>query len=203
MRPARPHLLVNPHRRLALGLTVLGLSGLGIHSDRAGRIEADLFRSLNHLPDRLAGPVWLIMQGGQLAAAPVAAVIAERSGRPQLARRLLISGASTWALSKLVKQSVRRPRPATLIPETRRRGRPQPGLGFVSGHAAVAASLCAAALPELPPPARLAAIAATATVAATRLYVGAHLPLDVVGGAALGVAVEAAYELLTEQSGRR
>jgi len=201
VRPARPCPLGNPRRRLTLALTVFGLSALAIHSDRAGAVEADLFRSVNRLPDRLAGPVWLIMQGGQLGAAPVVAAIAARTGRPILARRMLVSGASTWALAKLVKQSVRRPRPATLVPETRRRGREQPGLGFVSGHAAVAASLCAAALPELSPKARLAAITAAATVAAGRLYVGAHLPLDVAGGAALGVAVEAAVELHAAQRG--
>jgi membrane-associated phospholipid phosphatase len=32
-------------------------------------------------------------------------------------------------------------------------------------------------------------------VGLTRVYVGAHLPLDVAGGAALGLAVEAAAEL--------
>ena len=33
-------------------------------------------------------------------------------------------------------------------------------------------------------------------VGLTRVYVGAHLPLDVVGGAALGLAVEATAELI-------
>jgi undecaprenyl-diphosphatase len=32
-------------------------------------------------------------------------------------------------------------------------------------------------------------------VGLTRVYVGAHLPLDVAGGAALGLAVEAAVRL--------
>jgi len=198
VRPVRPCPLGNPRSRLVLGLTVLGLSGLAIRSDPIQRVEAKVFRSVNNLPDGFAGPVWLVMQGGQLAAAPFAAAIAVRTGRPELARRLLVSGASTWALAKLVKQIVRRPRPTALLPDTRRRGRKQPGLGFVSGHTAVAASLCAAAIPELPPPARLAAIVATTTVAASRLYVGAHLPLDLGGGAALGIAVEAAVELLGE-----
>jgi undecaprenyl-diphosphatase len=39
-------------------------------------------------------------------------------------------------------------------------------------------------------------------VGLTRVYVGAHLPLDIAGGAALGLAVEATAELiLTGQPG--
>jgi undecaprenyl-diphosphatase len=154
-----------------------------------------VFAAINRLPDSLAGPVWLVMQGGNFLAAPAAAAIALRSGRPRLARRLLVAGPATWALAKVVKRLIQRPRPAVLILETRRRGREQSGLGFVSGHAAVATSLCAAALPELGSPARRAAIAAAITVGVARVYIGAHLPLDVLGGIALGVAVEAAVEL--------
>ena len=33
-------------------------------------------------------------------------------------------------------------------------------------------------------------------VGLTRVYVGAHLPLDIAGGAALGLAVEATAELI-------
>jgi undecaprenyl-diphosphatase len=40
----------------------------------------------------------------------------------------------------------------------------------------------------------LAAVAAT--VAFARLYVGAHMPLDVVGGAATGLVVDAVLELV-------
>jgi undecaprenyl-diphosphatase len=68
-------------------------------------------------------------------------------------------------------------------------------LGFVSGHAAVATSLCVAAFPELGSTARRALVVAAVTVGIARVYIGAHLPLDVLGGIALGVAVEAAVEL--------
>jgi membrane-associated phospholipid phosphatase len=183
--------------RLAAGLGGLALTALAVSPDRVEPVEAPLFRMVNGLPDDLAGPLWLIMQGGTLAAAPVAAVFARLSGRPALARRLLIAGPTTWLLSKLVKRGVARPRPAALLPGTQLRGREQSGTGFVSGHAGVAASICAAALPDLGPGGRCAAVAAAATVAAARLYVGAHLPLDAVGGASLGIAVEAALELLS------
>jgi undecaprenyl-diphosphatase len=178
-----------------VGIATLAVAGSVVKTDRVGPVEAGLFRSVNALSDRWAGPVWIVMQGGALATVPAAAAAAWACGRPTLARRLLIGGVTTWGLAKVVKLAFQRPRPARLLTQTRRRGRNERGLGFVSGHAGVAASLCSAALPEFGPGGRRAAVAAAVSVAAARLYVGAHLPLDVLGGAALGVAIEAAVEL--------
>jgi membrane-associated phospholipid phosphatase len=186
---------VNPRVRLVGGLAALAVTAARVNADGVGPLEAAAFRSVNHLPDPLRAPVWVVMQGGNLVAAPLAAVAARRAGRPDLARRLLAGGSATWLLTKVVKRGVGRPRPSTLLTGTRVRGRPPSGLGFVSGHAGVVTALTAAALPELGPSGRRAALAGATAVGLARLYVGAHLPLDVVGGVALGIAVEAAVEL--------
>ena len=199
LRPPTIQSLRDPRLRLGLGVAGLALTTTGVRPDRVGPLEESLFRAVNRLPDSLGGPLWLVMQSGTLAAAPVSAVVAELAGRPALARRFLVGGSSAWVLAKVIKRCFERPRPTVLVSEAKRRGREQSGLGFVSGHAAVATSLCAAALPELGSPARRAAVVAAATVALARLYTGAHLPLDVLGGIALGVAVEAAVEIATPE----
>jgi undecaprenyl-diphosphatase len=135
------------------------------------------------------------MQLGTLGAAPAAAAVAWLAGDRKLAARLLAGGAGTWALSKLVKRMVRRPRPAALLPGTRRRGPDATGLGYLSGHAGVAVALGAAALPHLGPAGRALTLAAMPAVGLTRVYVGAHLPLDIAGGAALGLTIDAALAL--------
>jgi glycosyltransferase 2 family protein len=185
----------NARLRFAAGVAGLALAAAPVRPDRLGPNEQRVFGVINRLPDGLAGPLWLVMQGGNFAAAPAAAALALYRGRPALARRLVIAGPTTWLLVKVVKRRIQRPRPAVLVLETRRRGREQSGLGFVSGHAAVATSLCAAALPDLGPSARRAAVAGAITVGVARVYIGAHLPLDVLGGIALGLAVEAAVEV--------
>jgi len=90
---------------------------------------------------------------------------------------------------------VQRPRPAGLLPGTRRRGREPTGLGYLSGHAGVAVALGAAAFPRLGPGGRALTLAVVPVVGLTRIYVGAHLPLDVAGGAAMGVVIDAALSL--------
>ena len=135
------------------------------------------------------------MQLGTLGAAPAAAGAAWLAGDRELAGRLLAGGAGTWALSKVFKQMVRRPRPAALLPETRVRGREAAGLGYLSGHAGVAVALGAAAFPRLGKTSRAVTLNVAPVVGLTRIYVGAHLPLDVAGGAALGFTVEAALAL--------
>src|SRR5437763_1902206 len=78
------------------------------------------------------------------------------------------------------------------LPDTHRRGRDATGLGYLSGHAGVAVALGAAALPHLGPAGRALTLGAIPAVSLTRIYVGAHLPLDTAGGAALGLAIDAA-----------
>ena len=70
------------------------------------------------------------------------------------------------------------------------------GLGFPSGHAAVAAAVVVAALPYLPRRWRGPVLLFPAFMAFARVYVGAHLPLDVVSGAAIGTATAAVLHLM-------
>ena len=187
--------LADPRVRLAAGTGALLVTAIAARRDRVGRCEAAAFRAVNGLPGRLYPPAWAVMQLGTLGAAPAAAGAAWLAGDRELAGRLLAGGAGTWALSKVFKQVVRRPRPAALLPGTRVRGREAAGLGYLSGHAGVAVALGAAAFPRLGKTGRAVTLNAAPVVGLTRIYVGAHLPLDAAGGAALGFVIEAALAL--------
>lgn len=198
-KPSRTTVLADPRVRLGIAAMVILLTATAARRQHAGSGESRAFRAVNELPDSLYPPAWLVMQLGAFGTAPSAAGAAWLSGDRELAGRLLADGVGAWALAKLVKQVVRRPRPAMLLPGTRSRGRRATGLGYLSGHAAVAAALGAAALPRLGPAGRALVLVAVPVVGLTRIYAGAHLPLDVVGGTALGLAVDAAVAV----AGRR
>ena len=184
--------------RLCLGLAGLAMLGRVIRDDRIGPIETLVFRTVNDLPDRLYPPGWLVMQAGNAWAGPVAGAIAWRAGRRQLAARLVLSGLSTWALAKVVKRIYHRPRPHGLLADVRFRGPEPSGLGYVSGHAGIAVAIGTALLPEFGTAGRVVTATVAPTVGLCRIYVGAHLPLDVLGGAVLGLAVDAAASQLLQ-----
>jgi glycosyltransferase 2 family protein len=184
--------LADPRVRFGAGTAALLVTAVAVRRDRVGRSEAAAFRAVTSLPGWLYPPAWVVMQLGTLGAVPAAAGVAWLAGDRELAGRLLASGAGTWALSKVFKQVVRRPRPEALLPGTRVRGPEAAGLGYLSGHAGVAVALGAAAFPRLGKAGRAITLSAAPLVGLTRIYVGAHLPLDVAGGAALGFAIEAA-----------
>jgi membrane-associated phospholipid phosphatase len=171
-------------------------SWVPLERDRVGRRERRMFRAVNELPDSLFGPAWLVMQLGTVGSAVGMAAAAGASGRRRLAARLLAAGVLTWAASKVVKPLTGRPRPLVLLSDAHVRGREASGLGYPSGHAGVAVALGVAGISALPRSMRPLAALAVPVVGATRIYVGAHLPLDVVSGAALGLLVDATVEVV-------
>ena len=194
-------LLADPRARLGVGIAALLATAGAVRHDRVGPWETGAFQAVNGLPDALYRPAWVVMQAGAFGAVPAAAATAWLAGDGELAARLLAGGTGAWALSKLVKRVVRRPRPVAMLPGTRGRGRDATGLGYLSGHAAVAVALGVAALPRLGPPGRVLTLSAIPLVGLTRVYVGAHFPLDIAGGVALGLAVEAATVIVVRSSG--
>jgi undecaprenyl-diphosphatase len=66
------------------------------------------------------------------------------------------------------------------------RGAPAVGRGFLSGHVIVAVGLATVLSPWLGRRSMMVVWSLAGLVCFGRMYVGAHLPLDVVGGAALG-----------------
>src|SRR5947199_381108 len=79
-----------------------------------------------------------LSQLGSLAGSLGVAAVIAASGRRQLAARIAVASATTWAAAKIVKQFVRRGRPGDTLEQVRVLGRDAAGLGYPSGHAAVA-----------------------------------------------------------------
>jgi undecaprenyl-diphosphatase len=175
---------------------LLGVStGVAMRRD-IDPLESQAFRFLNRLPRAAALPLTIIMQAGALGASYVAAGLALAFGRPRLARDLALGGTLSWTLAKGVKALVARERPAKLLDDVRVHGAEATGLGFPSGHAAVSATLATVAAPHLPPFARRITWLMAGLVSLSRVYVGAHLPVDIVGGVPLGVIVGSGLRLL-------
>lgn len=156
---------------------------------RAGGVsprEEQVFRSVNDLPSALHGPLWAVMQTGSLAAVFVAAGTQVRRQPPARTVALLVAGVGMWAGVKVVKPLVGRGRPAAELDRVVVRGHDQSGLGYPSGHSAVAATLAIAISHNRGVRAGVGTLGIAALTGGARMYVGAHLPLDIAGGLAIG-----------------
>ena len=175
--------------RAVVALTLLVFTALPVRRDRVAPLEARIFHVLNGLPDALYWPLWAVMQFGNLLVVPVVAVAALAARRVRLALDVSIAGTASWLLAKVVKQEVVRGRPAELLDDVVLRHAPAVGHGYLSGHAATVVAVATVIHPYLPKRWRWAPWIIAAAVCAARVYVGAHLPLDVAGGAAMGWAI--------------
>ena len=178
------------------GLVVLGIGFLLTQQGELSAIERDAFRFVNDLPGLVLPAVWAVMQLGNVVAVPVLASVAAMFRRFRAARDLLVSGLLAYVAADLVKSIVGRERPGGLPVGAVLHEGTIGGIGFVSGHSAVAAALATAAAPYLGRRGRRVAWTLAWTVALARVYVGAHLPLDILGGLALGWAIGSAVHLL-------
>ena len=178
------------------GAFVLVLAALPVHRTAVSGAEATVFHFLNGTTVLPFVLVWSVMQLGNVLVVPASVALAAAFRRWWLALELLVAGAVTYELAKVVKRIVPRGRPRGLVSDVVIRGAEAHGRGFVSGHAATLAALATVAWPWLGRRARIAVVVLVALVCLARVYVGAHLPLDVVGGAGLGVAVGGGVRLL-------
>ena len=180
------------------GVTVLAAAVAADGGPARG--EVGVFRAVNDLPGALEVLLWPPMQlgarAGPVVVAVVAAAVLRRAG-PPLA--LAAAGFGAHTVAEALKDVVERARPGVLLSGVHLRDSTTvDSLGFPSSHAATAFGLATVAVTLLPRRGwRIGAWVLAGLVALGRVHAGAHLPLDVIGGAAIGVATGGAVRLVT------
>jgi len=181
-----------------IGLAVLGLGMLAIRHGTVSSFEERVFRAVNDLPGALYPVLWPFQQLGAILVGPLVAVVALVLRKYRLAIAALLVTVAKLAGERVVKAMVSRQRPSTSIGlDIHRRGTVSvTGEAFVSGHAVLVAALAMIIQPYLLGRWRIVPWLVVALVLITRVYVGAHNPLDVIAGGALGVAIGGALNLM-------
>jgi undecaprenyl-diphosphatase len=187
---------------IGAGLAIVVLASLVAATGDVPGLEADAFHVVNGLPDWLRWPMWLFQLPGLLLVPLVAAVVALAFRKWWLALALvLVIPLKLFVEKQVIKALVERPRPATSICQGdldcgNFRDVPTRGNSFVSGHAIIAWAIATLVAPYLPRWGAMAAYAIAALNSIARVYLGAHNPLDVIGGAGAGIVLGAGLHLL-------
>lgn len=174
-----------------VGLLLLVGSGLVAHNGRVGSTERSVFRFLNELPEWLYPPTWVFQQFGNIVVAfMVVLAVAALLRMPRLAAAAAVGLVAKLGVERVVKMVVERSRPGTSVGDIVARGEvSEHGLSFVSGHAAITTAFAVALTAALPRRWRPLPWVVVALNGLGRIYVGAHNPLDVVGGVGLGLLI--------------
>jgi membrane-associated phospholipid phosphatase len=173
----------------AAGLLVLVVCGL-FAAAGVPDWEADTFHAINDLPQWLYKPLWPFQQLGNLLVGPAVAIVAFALRRHRLALAAISATIGKLIVERIVKLVVQRERPGTSIGDVIMRGDVHPtGESFVSGHAILAFALAAIIAPYLHGRWKLVPWTLAAMNGFARIYVGAHGPLDIIGGSGLGLAL--------------
>lgn len=167
----------------AAALAGSGLAAARPYSDT----EQDAFHAINRMSSDPQLVVKVVMQLGTFGTVPAVAGIALARKDKDLALRIGLAGTAAWLGAKAMKRVIARGRPQALHDVEKMRGDHGGDFGWISGHSAVAVTLAMTAAPLVPKRVRPLLYPLAAAVGFGRIYVGAHEPLDVVGGAGFGV----------------
>ena len=158
--------------------------------------EQQLLRLIYGLPTFIGPGVYFITQFGSIAMVGIAGLILLIKSTKKVALEVMASGLTAYILAIFAKEIVSRPRPSGLVSGISQRFETAAGPGFPSGHTAVATALATSLWFIVPKKYRPFLILWVALVAFSRMYLGLHAPLDIVGGVAIGLFVGAMYQHL-------
>jgi membrane-associated phospholipid phosphatase len=181
----------------AAGLGVVVACGVLVANRTLVSTDVALFRRINHWPGWLYPPMWTVQLSGVIGALPLVAAAAALLRRLRLAAALAAATLLKVSLEAVAKTVVQRDRPAQTLHDVILRGKAAAhGLSFPSGHAMVIFAIATLVAPYFKGWWKALPWALAAAVCLSRVYLGAHFPLDVIAGAGLGMFIGSVLNLV-------
>lgn len=146
-------------------------------------IESVVFRAVYALLAPLQQVMLGVTQLGSLGMLLVAILVAFIVKHYKLAIQILVGGGLSIMTVTVLKSFIARPRPFDLLDTVVQYDKVATGFGYPSGHTAIAVALTLLLWPVLPRSHHWVVAVLAVLVSLSRISLGVHAPLDVVGGA--------------------
>lgn len=184
---------INPTIQLLLAVVLFTGAAWASNGQDISQWEIDLFQFAYNLPDFLQPLFLIITQFGSIWILGLLLVLYLFKRHYHIVLRLLMTGTTAYLVSGFAKDIWGRVRPNELLTDIVNLDYIVRGPGFPSGHTALAVALALTIGHYLPRRYRWIVPVWIIGVGLSRMYLGIHFPLDILGGFAIGWASYALF----------
>lgn len=183
---------------LIIGVVLFIPSLLIAHAHQLPGVQRSIFYDLNNLPNYFRLPALWVTEGlGAGYPIAVCIIVPALFKRWRLAWRFFVTVGGTGVVMELAKIIAKEPRPYVLLHGHLHQRAIETGLNsFPSGHEAVATAMALTLWLILPRAWRWLSVFWILIVGVSRLYLGVHAPVDIIGGFAIGLMAVCVVRLL-------
>ena len=166
------------------------------HTKEISIIEKEIFYIINRIPFEFSIPIRLIMYLGSVYGVILLLIITLLLKQRRLSRDIFLAGTISWGLNSILKIIINRARPTGIFLDVIVREINKIPFGFPSGHSAVATAIATILTPYISKKMRYIVWLFVFLISVGRIYVGVHLPLDIIGGVLLGYIIGLSLRLI-------
>ncbi len=179
-----------------VGLVLCLVSWYIVAGGQTSATETSIFRAFNDLPFAIRLPFAVISYLGTIYALLIICAVLSLLKKYYWTLQIFLAGSIAWVTANAIKMAEIRERPYDLLSNVNLMESRDMVAGFPSAHAALITAVALALFTKEDRHIYWLLLLAVALVGVSRLVVGVHFPLDIIGGAGIGLMVGSVIKLI-------